>query len=78
MTQQRDAELKLAERVSKVKAQDFVAKDISQFFKSYRVVNESSGEEDEETTDDEYDSAEEVLDIDAQDDPGGVHFTVQE
>lgn len=59
-----------------MKARDFVGKDISEFFKTYRVVNESSDEDG--TTDEEYDSAEEVLDIDAQEDQGGVNFTVQE
>ena len=76
-TQQREAEARLAEKASRLKAVDFAAKDISEFFKSYRVVNESSDEE-EETTEDEYDSAEEVLDIDATEEGGGVNFTVQE
>lgn len=56
---------------------DFVAKDMSEFFRSYRVINESSDDEDEEETT-EYDSAEEVLDIDAQEEVGGVNFTVRE
>lgn len=63
------------EKAKKTKARDFVAKDMSEFFKTYRVVNESS---EEETSDEEWDSAEEVLDIDARDEPGGVNFTVQE
>lgn len=78
-TQQREAELRLAEKAAKTKSRDFVAKDMSEFFKSYRVVNESSDEEEvEETTDEEYDSAEEVLDIDAQEEKCGVNFTIQE
>lgn len=76
-TQQREAELRLAEKATKIKAIDFVAKDMSEFFRSYRVINESSDEEDEEETT-EYDSAEEVLDIDAQEEVGGVNFTVRE
>lgn len=72
----------MAEKAGKIKAIDFVAKDMSEFFRSYRVINESSDEadeaEDEETSDGEYDSAEEVLDIDAQEEPGGVNYSVPE
>lgn len=72
----------MAEKAGKIKAIDFVAKDMSEFFRSYRVINESSDEadeaEEEETSDGEYDSAEEVLDIDAQEEPGGVNYSVPE
>lgn len=51
---------------------------MSEFFKSYRQVNESSDEADESNSEEEWDSAEEVLDIDAREEPGGVNFTVQE
>lgn len=72
----------MAEKAGKIKAIDFVAKEMSEFFRSYRVINESSDEadeaEEEETSDGEYDSAEEVLDIDAQEEPGGVNYSVPE
>lgn len=60
-----------------MKARDFVAKDISEFFKSYRVVNESS-DEGESSGEEEWDSAEEVVDIDAQEERGGVSFAVEQ
>lgn len=51
---------------------------MNEFFKTYRVANESSDEAAESSSDDEWDSAEEVLDIDAREETGGVHFTVKE
>lgn len=74
----RDAEARLAEKAKQLKARDFVATNPSDFFKTYRVVdeNESAEETDESSDEDQWDSAEEVLDIDAEEEKGGVIYDV--